>query len=383
MKKIFLLFLLIAQPAAFGFETGSANQIMRIPSGGGRGKYGSINLAQSAAVGSSILGVANGGSGAATLTGLLLGNGTSAFTALTSLAGTSYVKAPSFQSFIQSPYYTFTVTSTTFTAGWTYTNNSSTFTAVYANTVSGGTTFVAYRSAGTNAPSASGTLTCSTGCSSNITYSAVAANGTYFPTSSTVLWFHVRLAGGGGGGGGSGSASASAGGTGGTTTFGTTFLSAAGGTAGATGTRGTGAAQPTIPANVSGIALAGADGSGGVYSGQGTTPIQLSGSPGGATPLGGAGGGASYGPATGSAGLAGTGAGGGGASTGNANQWYAGGGGGSGGYYDVIVPVSTLSCSSGCAFNTGTSGSAGPAGTGGQIGGAGAIGGIFIEEHYQ
>jgi len=45
--------------------------------------FGSIDLSQTGAVGASILGVSNGGTGAATLTGLVQGHGTAAFTAIT------------------------------------------------------------------------------------------------------------------------------------------------------------------------------------------------------------------------------------------------------------------------------------------------------------
>jgi hypothetical protein len=75
---------------------GSDHQVLR-RSGTSLG-FGAVNLAQSNAV-TGTLAVANGGSGAATLTGVLKGNGTSAFSA--AVAGTDYV-APG--------------TSTTFTA---------------------------------------------------------------------------------------------------------------------------------------------------------------------------------------------------------------------------------------------------------------------------
>lgn len=65
---------------------------------------------------SGVLGVTKGGSGAATLTGVLKGNGTSAFSAAT--AGTDYV-APA--------------TATTFTATQTFSGTSSTLAAVFAD----------------------------------------------------------------------------------------------------------------------------------------------------------------------------------------------------------------------------------------------------------
>jgi hypothetical protein len=66
---------------------GTANQVLRIPGGGGAPVFGSIDLSSTAAVTNS-LGVANGGTGASTLTAgsLVVGNGTSAVNFLT--AGT-------------------------------------------------------------------------------------------------------------------------------------------------------------------------------------------------------------------------------------------------------------------------------------------------------
>lgn len=194
-------------------------------------------------------------------------------------AGTSLV-APTLQIFNQTNYYTFTVSSATTTAGQVYSNNSSQFTVVYA--INSGTTLVAYRSSGTNAPSASGTLTYVSGTDTgNITYSAFGAYGTYFPTSSSVLAIEVEMCGGGGSGGsvasvasqssaagggsggsylrklitgstlatiiasgeafnvGAGGAApasgANNGNTGGTTTFGSTFLTCQGGNGGGSG----------------------------------------------------------------------------------------------------------------------------------------------------
>jgi hypothetical protein len=67
----------------------AADQVMRATSAGTAIGFGSIDLSKSGAVGSSILGAANGGTGAATLTahGVVIGNGTSAVN-ITS-AGTS------------------------------------------------------------------------------------------------------------------------------------------------------------------------------------------------------------------------------------------------------------------------------------------------------
>ena len=73
--------------SAIALATGTANQALRVPGGGGAPAFGAIDLAQAAAV-TSQLNVANGGTGAATLTqnGLLLGNGTGAVTAVAELS---------------------------------------------------------------------------------------------------------------------------------------------------------------------------------------------------------------------------------------------------------------------------------------------------------
>jgi hypothetical protein len=114
-------------------------------------------------------------------------------------AGTSLV-APTLQIFNQTNYYTFTVSSATTTAGQVYSNNGSQFTTVYA--INSGNTLVAYKSSGTNAPTSSGTLTYVSGTDTgNISYSALGTNGTYFPTSSNVLGIQVEIVGGGGSGG--------------------------------------------------------------------------------------------------------------------------------------------------------------------------------------
>lgn len=54
---------------------GTANQVLRVNGAGSSLAFGSIDLAQSATVGSSILAIANGGTGSATFTGWLLASG--------------------------------------------------------------------------------------------------------------------------------------------------------------------------------------------------------------------------------------------------------------------------------------------------------------------
>jgi hypothetical protein len=62
--KYFILSLLFSLNV-LAQETGPANSVMRVPSGGGKARMGSVNLAASAAVGSSVLAVPNGGTGIA------------------------------------------------------------------------------------------------------------------------------------------------------------------------------------------------------------------------------------------------------------------------------------------------------------------------------
>lgn len=82
MKLICLILAFVFATTAFaGYETGAANQVLRVGASGGRPQYGAVDLSQSAAV-TNQLGVANGGTGAASLTanGVVIGNGTSALT---------------------------------------------------------------------------------------------------------------------------------------------------------------------------------------------------------------------------------------------------------------------------------------------------------------
>jgi hypothetical protein len=131
----------------------------------------------------------------------------------TSAPAWALATAPTRQVFSQTGYYTFTIASSTTLAGEVYSNNSSQFTTVYACAAC--TTLVTYRSSGTNAPSASGTLTYVSGTDSgNISYSAFVATGQYqLPTGTK--WIHVILVGDGGGGGGTASGAANSGGGGG------------------------------------------------------------------------------------------------------------------------------------------------------------------------
>jgi len=49
-KHFLLLAVLISSIAHAGYETGSANQVLRVPAAGGRPQYGQVDLSQSAAV---------------------------------------------------------------------------------------------------------------------------------------------------------------------------------------------------------------------------------------------------------------------------------------------------------------------------------------------
>jgi hypothetical protein len=61
MRNLITLLLLLVASFSFGYEAGTANQVVRVPSGGGRPLLGSIDLSTAAAVGSSVLGPTNGG----------------------------------------------------------------------------------------------------------------------------------------------------------------------------------------------------------------------------------------------------------------------------------------------------------------------------------
>jgi hypothetical protein len=63
-------------------SAGTADQVFRVPGAGGAPAFGSLNLAQTATVGTSILAIANGGTGAATASAALSAlGGTTKYTA--------------------------------------------------------------------------------------------------------------------------------------------------------------------------------------------------------------------------------------------------------------------------------------------------------------
>lgn len=61
MKQFIFLLIFLFTSLVSAQETGPANSVIRVPSGGGKARAGSIDLSASAAVGSSVLPIANGG----------------------------------------------------------------------------------------------------------------------------------------------------------------------------------------------------------------------------------------------------------------------------------------------------------------------------------
>lgn len=188
-----------------------------------------------------------------------------------------------------------------------------------------------------------------------------------------VKWIRVRMVGGGGGGAGGGN-SGSAGTAGGSTTFGSSLLTATGGGAGnGNGGAGGTAGTATIGSGATGTAISGGTGDS-REQGTGNGDLNTVGGMGGVSALGGSGGsqganGVGYAAATNS----GSGGGGGGGST-----TSTGSGGGAGGFIDAIIsPVSST-----YAYAVGAGGGGGSPSANGQSGGAGGSGYIEVTEHY-
>ncbi len=183
-------------------------------------------------------------------------------------------------------------------------------------------------------------------------------SGTY-TTPAGVKYVRVRMIGGGGGGAGS-AAGYGPGGTGGNTTFGTSFLTTNGGIGGGSGVDWTIGAGGTasLGAGAIGIATAGLSG-GSPPAANIVTGVYFNGGVGGASQFG-----ASYGS--------------GGAGAGGCGSTTSGAGGGAGGYIDAIInnPSTTY------PYSIGTSGSSGTAGSGCMSGAAGGYGIIIVEEYY-
>jgi len=184
--------------------------------------------------------------------------------------------------------YQFFIASGSASAGATYTNNAVTFTVV-ATVASG----LLIKMTGGGAPSVSGTLTKATGSGdATLTFYAVRA-----PSH-----IHVQLVGGGGGGAGSGTAAGTPATNGGNTTFGSSFLTGAGGVAGIWKAVSGGAGGAATISSGTGIPVAGSYGG---AAGVGGNTTDLPGGHGGNSFFGGAGSGGGISAAdTGNAGIA-------------------------------------------------------------------------------
>ncbi len=204
-------------------------------------------------------------------------------------------------------------------------------------------------------------------------------SGTY-TTPANVRYIRVKMSGGGGGGGGSGSTNGTAATAGGNSTFGSSLLTANGGTIGARGASYSAGGTCTIsgPA-VSVVNLEGGAGQASIFQNtsiSSATPL-INGGQGGSNLFGGGGGGGFY-NTTGGGGVTNSGGGGGGAGQGANSNAASGSGGGSGGYLEALIgsPSATYS------YAVGGGGTAQAAGTNGQAGGAGGSGVIIVEEYY-
>lgn len=213
----------------------------------------------------------------------------------------------------------------------------------------------------------------------------LSGSGTY-TTPAGVLYIRVKAIGGGGAGAAAGFSSPGAGGNGVDTTFGTSLITAGGGTGGSgtSAARGGAGGSATIASSGTVLKVLEATGSYGNGAGAlGTTAsssFTFVGGMGGNGYLGGNGSGGASGTASAASANSGAGGGGGGMA-GDLSSTYSGGeGGGSGGYCEAIItsPSSTYAYAvgSGGAQNSGANGT----GTNGGNGGSGII---IVEEFYQ
>lgn len=191
-----------------------------------------------------------------------------------------------------------------------------------------------------------------------------------FTTPSNALYIQVKMVGGGGGGAGNGGTGQN-GSNGGNTTFGTSLLTANGGSGATAGSGASGGSGGT--ATVAGSAIALTVVSGGTGSSSNNLSSSLAAGMGGSNPFGGAGAGGGGGGVAGGAASANTGGGGGG--QGGTGGAITGNGGGAGGYLEAIItsPSSTYSYSVG-ALGAGYSS--------GTVGGNGAAGIIIVTTYY-
>lgn len=254
------------------------------------------------------------------------------------------------------------------TAGATYTHNSVTWTVLRTLTVGSYTVVYAWGAAGGTPTATGGTLTKSAGTGD----SSIVFLEAHFPKQ-----LRVRGVGAGGGGAGSGTAGlgSTTGGTGGATTFGSSLLTANGGSGGLKydiGGAGDGGSS-SIASPAFGISLSGSGGNPGFDVAGGANH---SGGSGGNSFFSGAGRG-STGGNTGIPAQANCGSGGGGGG-GSGTTIYSGGGGGSGAFFDATIPAPSASYAWAC----GAAGTAGGAGGSGAAGGAGGSGGIWAEAEF-
>lgn len=258
--------------------------------------------------------------------------------------------------------YAFIISSGSATSGATYTNNSVTFT-VHA-TVSGAT--LVYMN-GSGAPSSSGTLTKASGTGdSTLTFSSVLSP----------IYLRVTMVGAGGGGSGSGTAGGTAATDGGASTFGTSLLSAGGGSKGVYQANSANGGTASLGTGPYGTAIAGGNGGGFGY--VGVANATATGGSGGNSALGG-GAGNGTANAAGSPASANTGGGGSGAGAGVTVNSYGGTGGGAGAFIDAVIASPSASYS----YSVGAAGSGGGAGTNGYAGGNGGSGYIQVTEYYR
>lgn len=253
--------------------------------------------------------------------------------------------------------YAFIITAGSATVGATYTNNAITYT-VYATVASATLVYMS----GSGAPSASGTLTKASGTGdATLTFSLSIA-----PS-----YLRVDMVGGGGGGGGSGTGtSGGAGGNGGTTTFGTSLLTATGGVGGSNYTAGAGGTGTISSPAINIGSFDGQYGRGGETNLVGQT---LVGGDGGSSNLGIGG----NGTISGAAPASGYGAGGAGGTGGSSIN--SGAGGASGASVSAIIPP-PLSAT--YTISIGALGSAGAAGTSGLAAAVGTVGVIFVTSYF-
>lgn len=198
-------------------------------------------------------------------------------------------------------------------------------------------------------------------------------SGTY-TTPINVKYIKVKMVGGGGGAAGTGTAGQVAGGAGGTTTFGTSLLTANGGAGGLNTAPNNGGAGGAVTINSPAVSLVAIIGGAG-QSASGVLGSNIMGPNGAASFFGGAGAGETGSRVGGSA-AANSGSGGGG--SGSNGTVISGPAGGAGGYLEAIInsPSATYS------YAVGAGGTGGAAGTSGAAGGAGGSGVIIVEEYY-